>query len=108
MAQWKILKLECKPLLDGLPEVVVGAEWQCVVEQQNRRADLSGSIQFPPPNPMNYTLYGDLKEDQVLAWVWETINKNYIEDLVSSQLEQQIKPDPETPPLPWNNPDLWS
>lgn len=103
MAQWKILKLECKPLLDGLPEVVVGAEWQCLIEDKTDRADLTGAIQFPPPNPMDYTLYQNLTEDQVLKWVWHTVNKEYIENLVQSQFEQKIKPEPETPPLPWNS-----
>lgn len=102
MITWKIIKLECKPLVDGLQEVVVSANWQCILEKQGHRVDLTGLVQFPPPNPMNYTLYSNLTEQQVLDWIWgDCLNKTYIEGLLEDQLEKQIHPDPETPPLPW-------
>lgn len=104
MITWKITKLECKPLLDGLPEVVVSANWLCVLEKNGQRTDLTGLVQFPPPKPMNFTLYSNLSEDQVLEWMWSScLNKEYIESMLENQIEQIVNPNPETPPLPWDH-----
>jgi hypothetical protein len=101
VANWKIIELDTKPLLDGLPDVVVGAKWSCELESQGQRADISGQIQFTPPNPMDYTMYPNLTEAQVLGWLWSVIDREYIESMLQGQINQVVHPDPETPPLPW-------
>lgn len=103
MIEWKITKLETKPLLDGLPEVVVCAEWICSVKENNQSAECNGFVNLPPVNPMQFTPYSDLTEVQVLDWLWNScINKNQIEQIVTNQLNEKLSPNPEVPPLPWN------
>ena len=102
MVNWKIVSLETKPLIDGLPEVVVAAIWNCRLEQQGKHADRTGIVHFSSPNPMNFTLYSSLTEQQVLNWIWgSNVNKSHIEKLLQDQIDQEINPDPKTPPLPW-------
>jgi len=98
---WKIVKLEVEPFIDGLPDVVVGAEWICSAEDKGSRADCNGYVDFPKVNPMSFTQYQSLTEEQVMNWLWSCVNKDQIEQLVSKQLQNKINPNPSTPPLPW-------
>lgn len=102
MVNWKIVSLETKPLIDGLPEVVVAAIWNCRLAQQGKLAERTGIVYFSAPNPMNFTLYSNLTEQQVLSWVWgSNVSKSHIEKLLQDQIDQELTPNPETPPLPW-------
>jgi hypothetical protein len=100
---WKIAKLETVNA-DGFTNVVVSADWQCSAEDKGHRADLNGFCRFPSPNPMDFAPYSSLTEEQVLNWIFSCgVNRLHVENMVIEQLNNQIHPTPDTPPLPWDH-----
>jgi hypothetical protein len=101
MITWSISQLDCKPQEDGLTDVVVTAHWQCTVTQDEYSAQVYGTASFTLEQGAGFTPYADLTQDQVLGWVWQSVDKNATEANVAAQLEAQINPPIISPALPW-------
>ena len=101
-AKWIIETLYVKPAEAGLTNVVVTANWRCNGSQGQYAGTCYGSTSFTPPNPEDFTPYGDLTQDEVLNWVWDAgVDKAGVESNVQQQIDNQINPPIVTPPLPW-------
>lgn len=84
------------------PDVVVAADWNCTITDGEYSAGQSDKAVFgnlgQPMIP-----YGDLTQDQVLQWVWNSgVNKESIENTLIQQIKTQKNPPIITPPLPWD------
>jgi hypothetical protein len=101
MINWTISQLDCKPQEDGLTDVVVTAHYQCTGTQDEYSAQVYGTASFTLEQGAGFTPYADLTQDQVLGWVWASVDKDATEANVTAQLENQINPPIVTPPLPW-------
>ena len=101
MINWTISQLDCKPQEDGKTDVVVVAHWQCTGTQDKYTAQVYGTASFTLKQGSNFTPYADLTQDQVLGWVWQSVDKDATEVNVNAQLEAQINPPIISPPLPW-------
>ena len=90
MITWKIdwLKKSSQEV-NGLPEVVVSAGWRASISDD---VNVFGEIQFPEPTDKDFTPFEKLTEEEVLSWVWASVDKQAIED----SLEESV-----TAPLPW-------
>lgn len=93
---WQITKLEVKPLLDGLSDVVIAASWTVSEADES----FSGVTLLSPPSG-DFTPYGSLTQDQVLGWVWQKVSKEGTEEIVSTRLQEKQSPSTIDPPLPW-------
>jgi len=80
---------------DGHPDFVCEANWLCTATDGTNTADLSGTSTFTFDPNATYTPRADLKEADVLAWVWAKVNKADIEAYLDKQLAIT------TPALPW-------
>jgi hypothetical protein len=100
MLNWQIEKMEVKLQEAGFTDVVVTAYWRCTASDQGFYASQFGTALFPAPT-QSFTPYANLTQDQVLGWVWQTVNKIQIEEVVLGQLNQQINPPLVPLPLPW-------
>jgi hypothetical protein len=100
MLDWTIQKMEVKLQEGSYADVVVTAYWCCSASDQGFVANQYGSALFPAPTS-SFTPYPDLTQEQVLGWVWQTINKAQVEEEVERQLNQQINPPLVPLPLPW-------
>lgn len=103
---WNISQLDCKPQEDGLTDVVVVAHWQLTGEQTSGgelySAQVYGTASFTLDTTKSYTPYEDLTKEQVLDWVWQSVDKDATEAAVASQIEAQINPPIISPALPWS------
>lgn len=112
--QW--LQTSTQPI-DGYSQVVLTAGWSCVgndfvatstpfVAGTNGNyysANVSNSCSFPlPASGGSFTPFDQLTQEQVLGWVWANgVNKDATEAAIQANIDNQITPPVETPPLPW-------
>lgn len=94
--QWKISQLD-RRTSDGF---VTTAHWQCTGVD----GDFSGSVyttcSWPEGTPE--VPYDSLTEATVLAWVWESVDKEATEAAVAAQIEAQKNP-VSAAGVPWSN-----
>jgi peptidoglycan hydrolase-like amidase len=96
--------------INGHPEVVLTAGWQCIGADATNpnvySASAIGGCTFPQPDEGgSFTPYASLTQDQVLGWCWANgVNKTEIEAYLQANVDSQINPPVTQPPLPWNIP----
>lgn len=85
-----------------LPEGgVVTAHWRVTSVDGEYSASAYGTAGFTPnPDAPNFVPYDELTEDDVLAWVWGSIDKDAAETSLASQIDAQKNPVTATG-LPW-------
>jgi hypothetical protein len=91
---WKIAQLEHRTS-DGF---VTTAHWRCDAVDGEFSAGVYGSVGFGEGFPT--IPYDNLTEEQVLEWVWESVNKEETEANVSKQLDALKNPEKQSG-LPW-------
>jgi hypothetical protein len=88
--------------INGFTEVVLSAGWRCTRTDGTYSTSSYGSVSFPEPQTGGaYTPYADLTLDQVLGWVWESVDKTAAEASVTQQVANLANPPVVQPPLPW-------
>jgi hypothetical protein len=106
---WIIERLLVKPTEGTLTDVVITADWRCNSVETIGTGDNAktysgtayGSASFAPPTE-NFTLYPDLKPEQILGWVFAGgVDQAAIEANVSKQIADQINPPVVCLPNPW-------
>jgi len=85
MATWKIVQLN-RNTADGL---VTTAHWTVSAQDGEYSASAYGSCGF---NGELVTPYEDLTMEQVLGWVWQSIDKDAYEANLAAQIELQKNP----------------
>lgn len=95
---WSITQLD-RTLPD---EGVVVAHWRAMIEDEGFTSSVYSTVGFTPdPTSSNYKPYEDLTEEDVLDWVWLSIDKDATEASLSQQVELQKNP-PIASGLPWS------
>lgn len=82
---WKINQLDRKTA-DGF---VTTAHWICTATDGEYSASVYATCGFEGELSV---AYDSLTEDDVLAWVWEKVDKEATEDAVLAQIEAQKNP----------------
>ena len=90
---WTIEQLERKTA-DGF---VTTAHWRCTAQDGDFSGTVYGSCGFS--GDLN-TPYDQLTQEQVLGWVWESVNKEDTEAAVQAQVDAQKTPETASG-LPW-------
>ena len=99
---WLIETLWVRPVVEGLPDVVVTAAWRCNGTDGQYNGSVYATVSFTPPDPSKFIAYQDMTQAEVLNWVWSSgVDKDAAEAAVVQQIEQQKNPPIVTPPLPW-------
>ena len=93
MATWKIVQLDRKTE-DGL---VTTAHWTVSAQDGEYSASAYGTCGF---DGELVTPYEDLTMEQVLGWVWQSIDKDAYEASLAAQIELQKNPVTATG-VPW-------
>ena len=99
--QWNITKLQVKPSVEGLQDVVVFAEWKLLstandgVSAQRVGAE---SFEFQPEG---FTPFKSLTEQQILGWINERVNKEMAESMHQEAIQQKRNPPVVEKTLPW-------
>jgi hypothetical protein len=99
---WNIVKLECKPTLGELTDVVVTVHWRCEGVNGDASAFSFGGTSLEFNEESTFVPYQDLTKEQVLAWLWDgPVNKQAVEDYVENEIQDRLNPKVVAPPLPW-------
>jgi len=86
---WTISTLE-RELSDG---GVIVAHWICRASDGDFSASSYGTAGFiQDPEADDFTPYEDLTEEQVLEWVWESVDKDATEAALAQKIEDQKHP----------------
>jgi len=89
MATWTIGTLE-RDLADG---GVTVAHWRCTDVDGDFSASSYGTVGFTPdPTASDYIAYDSLTEADVLAWVWDSVDKDATEAALTAQIEADKNP----------------
>jgi hypothetical protein len=90
---WTVSQLD-RNTADGF---VTTAHWQCTATDGEYSASVYASCGFDGELSV---AYDSLTEEAVLAWVWESVDKEATEAAVLAQIEAQKNPVTETG-VPW-------
>jgi aspartate oxidase len=90
---WTVSQLD-RNTADGF---VTTAHWQCTATDGDYSASVYASCGFDGELSV---AYDSLTEEVVLAWVWESVDKEATEAAVLAQIEAQKNPVTETG-VPW-------
>jgi hypothetical protein len=90
---WTVSQLD-RNTADGF---VTTAHWQCTATDGDYTASVYASCGFDGELSV---AYDSLTEEAVLAWVWESVDKEATEAAVLAQLDAQKNPVTETG-VPW-------
>ena len=98
---WTIAQLERNTTDNG----VIVAHWRVTAEETvgdvTYTASSYGTCGFnPDPAAPDFVAYEDLTEADVLAWVYESVDKDATEAALTANIEEQKNPVTETG-LPW-------
>ena len=102
---WTIAQLERNTTDNG----VIVAHWRVTAEETVGTGDDAvtytassyGTCGFSPdPDAPDFVPYADLTEADVLAWVYESVDKDATEAALTANIEEQKNPVTETG-LPW-------
>jgi hypothetical protein len=113
---WNITQLNVYPKKDSKQDVVFTVHWtlEGVEDVEGEHTDSFYGLEYTKfigssygsvgvtlePNAP-YTAYADLTKDQVLGWVWASVNKDEIEANVQAEIDKKKNPTVVTPILPW-------
>ena len=85
--------------------------WYCSVTRSKRDAQDQehtyemmdhGVAEFTPvPDDQSFTSLSDLTEEQVLGWVWQTVDKNAIEQRLEQDIQTTYFDDTIDSTIPW-------
>ena len=98
--------------INGFSEVVLTCGWRCTGTEANTAtppvtftSSVYGTCSFPQPQAGgSFTPYNQLTQSQVVGWCWENgVNQTATEAAVNANLNSQINPTVQQPPLPWAN-----
>jgi hypothetical protein len=89
MTVWTIANLERNTADGG----VVVAHWRVTATDGDYSASSYGTAGFTPdPTAPDFVPFDDLTEADVLAWVYESVDKDATEESLASQIEDQKAP----------------
>ena len=92
---WNISQLD-RQTSDGF---VTTAHWQCNATDGDYSASVISTCSWSDGTAT--IPYADLTKDAVLAWVWESVDKDAVEDSLLAQIAEQKAPVKATG-VPWN------
>ena len=95
MITWNISQLD-RQTSDGF---VYCAHWQATATDGDYSASVIGTCSWSDGTAT--IAYADLTKDAVLAWVWESVDKDAVEDSLLAQIAEQKAPAKATG-VPWN------
>ena len=96
MITWNISQLD-RQTSDGF---VTTAHWQANATDGDYSASVIGTCSWSDGTAT--IPYADLTKDAVLAWVWESVDKDAVEDSLLAQIAEQKAPVKATG-VPWND-----
>lgn len=109
---WIITKLDTRPTVNNLINVVSGAHWTLTgtkeYEGTTYAANMSGVTSFSDPDSNNFIDYSQITFENIVQWLEQSIGeeplatlKNDLEMSIDNTIQQILYPTYINLPLPW-------
>lgn len=102
----KITGLTCKPLVNGMSNVVTSVQWSYEGTDGAFTTAMSGITDLPDPNPASFNTFETLTENVVSSWLdactEPAVLASYA-DQMTNWLAAQHSPSVVDLPLPWGS-----
>ena len=86
---WTIATCEHEVATGG----ITVAHWRVVAVEESYTASAYSTCSFTPdPESEGFKPYGEVTEDEVLSWVWASVDKEATESSLAQQIEAQKNP----------------
>lgn len=89
---WKVVALDAQPSHDGHTNVINTVHWTLSGTEGEHTASSYGSVGVTYDADAPFTEYDNLSEADVLAWVWNSVDKAETEANIDSQLAELATP----------------
>ena len=89
---WKVVSLDAQPSHDGHSNVINTVHWTLTGVDGGNTASAYGSVGVTYDADALFTEYDNLTEADVLAWVWDSVDKTEQEANVDNQLAELASP----------------
>lgn len=89
---WKVVSLDAQPSHDGHNNVINTVHWTLSGTEGEHTASSYGSVGVTYDADAPFTEYENLSEADVLAWVWNSVDKAEQEANVEKQLAELANP----------------
>ena len=89
---WKVTALDAQPLHDGHTNVINTVHWTLSGTDGEHTASSYGSVGVTYDADATFTEYDNLTEADVLAWVWNSVDKAEQEANIEKQLAELANP----------------
>ena len=100
--KWVITQMDCYPQAEDKTDVVFTLHWSCNATDGTYNASIYSTCGVTYVAGTPYTPYANLTQEQVLNWLWESVDKTATQTALDSMIESQINPTVVTPALPWS------
>ena len=89
---WKVVALDAQPSHDGHSNVINTVHWTLTGVDGEHTASSYGSVGVTYDADAPFTEYDNLTEADVLAWVWDSVDKTEQEANVEKELAELASP----------------
>jgi hypothetical protein len=97
---WSVSKLQTRPQIENLNDVVVYAEWKLTASENGVEVERIGIESFDLSTE-GFVPFNQLTEQQVLSWINKNVNKELAESMLAEVLEKNLNPPIIEKALPW-------
>ena len=89
---WKVVSLDAQPSHEGHSNVINTVHWTLTGVDGEHTASSYGSVGVTYDADAPFTEYDNLTEADVLAWVWDSVDKTEQEANVEKELAELASP----------------
>ena len=98
---WTVTAMDAYPT-SPQPDCVFNVHWTATATDGTYNASIYSTCGVTYVAGTPYTPYANLTQEQVLNWLWESVDKTATQTALDSMIESQINPTVVTPALPWS------
>jgi hypothetical protein len=109
---WNVLAMTVHKQYQDITDLVYEVQWSCRANNGTFYTEIPGTTFIPYDISHPYIMYADLTEQEVLGWVFDQVDQNFInqtqsqcDQLIQNQIDasatDQTPPPDETKDPPW-------
>jgi len=101
--EWIVHELQVTPSLGGLQNVVGKIAWEAQARNGIAFVREQGISNMAEPKQNSFVEYSQISKETALKWLWESIDKNAVEQEAEEKIKAILQPPLMAKPLPWES-----